>query len=375
MEVKGREPAGIPGHVAILFIAVIMLSGGYFLTTLTANPTSRLAAIFSFVEPGTGVTGTLELARPFTEATADSQGKLRPPATIDWARNPEHGYAKYSNKAPGSYLYGIPVYGVLYIVERIAGLQPLEPKLTYINMYLLNLLMTVLPSAIMAFYLARMAIKLTGIHWSGALAFSLLTWHGSLLWVYSTNVWGHVPAAAAVTFAIWNLLKIPVGQPEVAKQPEVENPPSIWPALWCGFWAGYSVLAEYSCAFVVAGLGVVFLYRRNWRLLVFFIVGGIGPLIAHLVYHGYCFGAPLSTANAFNNPVFRQEGAAFSLPKPGIILELLFLPYRGLFQYSPLLILALFVFRKKCWRTRPALVWLCLGVFGAFLLMNASFVK
>ena len=144
----------MPRVATFLLVLIVIFSGAYALSPASVNHLARTSPIFAFVEPGTEVTGTFRI-EPFARFDPDSSDYRSKAVTHDWAQNPEHDSFHYSNKAPGSFLVGIPIYFLLYVTESAMGIQPEGSTPTYINIYLLNFFLSVLPAAFLVLYLQK----------------------------------------------------------------------------------------------------------------------------------------------------------------------------------------------------------------------------
>jgi len=336
----------------------------------------------------------------------------------------------YSNKAPASSLLAAPAYLAVRLAE-ISGRVDLSDALT---LYLVTVLILTIPAALFLLLLFKFwsAITLQGPLRRATL---ILYGVGTMAWPYSTMYYGHIPAAlclalaflvifssrdaisgsrlffeagffsglafaieyptalisaclfiyaAAVAkklragiyllaagfaiFLIWSRL----GRIETVVGPHIES--LIDP--------GGAVLVFAILATAVIGLGAA---SRGPRLLLFFLGAAI-PAGFTLYYHSRCFGGPLQfpyyheTYPAF--ALVHQRGiAGVALPaNPEELLQfldrlwrLLVSPYRGLFFYSPFLLLGVSgmikMSRHENWR-REGRLFLALTA-GYFLFLAA----
>jgi hypothetical protein len=327
-----------------------LCAGAYFYNGAVANQLARYDTIFAFVEPGTPDTLSFRIDR-FVDR-GDGRGN-----TIDWANNPAHDDHFYSNKAPGIAYLGIPVYAAVYHLERALGGTPESHRLTYVNCYILNLVLTVLPVALSVPHFSRIVAGVVGGAWAVGLTAGL--YFGTLMLPYSTQLWGHATAAAWVVMALSFALRTP---PRYA---------------WSGFFAGLGVLTEYAVGLSLVSLLLFLLARREVRGAAAMIGGGVLPLLAFGIYHALCFGGAFTVANLHTNPVFVDEDAAGGLFRVTTMGDALwgitFSPFRGLFWHMPVLLV---VFAGLAVASRlggRALTWLCLANISAFLLMNVAF--
>lgn len=140
----------------------------------------------------------------------------------------------------------------------------------------------------------------------------------------------------------------PVAESEVRKTPgPAETPSGPWRAPFLGGLAlGCAVLLEYPSAFFVVATGLALLADPEGRRRVLpWIAGGIGPLIALLVWNTLVFGGPLELSYAHKAHTPHQEIIAegffgLSALRPEVLWGLTFGASRGLFFHAPWAIVA-----------------------------------
>jgi hypothetical protein len=146
---------------------------------------------------------------------------------------------------------------------------------------------------------------------------------GTCMWsVASQALWMHGPATFWLCAALLLLLPSPEGPPLTFRS-----------AVLAGLCLGLAVLTRPSSAFFPLATGVLWLLHRRWRLLLGLILGGAGPLALHLAVNHTLYG------NAFLGGYHSDQWQM----QPPIWLSfsgLLIAPSRGLFVYSPALLLA-----------------------------------
>jgi len=336
---------------ARIWIGVVVFAGAaYFYGGASWNQNARLDAIFTFVEPGPHQwTFRLDPFLPDPDQGIN---------TGDWTRVGDHYYA---NKAPGTMLLGAAVYLPLYTLERAVGVDLTRPAVQHANAYVINLGVTVLPLAVaIACWASLFAHRTSPV---AATALALLTFFGTALFPYATQLWGHTTAAAFTMLAVWAF--------ETARRTGRTGFDTA-----AGAFAGVAVLSDFLAAPVVAALFIA-MARRNGRQLLRFIVGGTGPALVLLLYQWYCFGSPWHLPTDGTNPMFVDDQRALGLfgwPS-GVALFLMTVgPYRGVFLQMPLLLAAIVGFRRW-WRRAPndPTLWICLGSAVATLLWVSTF--
>lgn len=328
----------------------VFVSHAYFYNGAQWNHNARLDAIYAFVEPGQPESGSFRIDRFISDAKRGIN-------TGDWAQYEGH---YYSNKAPGTIWLGVPAYFVLYWLERGVGVEPTSTVATLLNAYAIHVAATVFWVALSAPFFLLLIVRLSG-SWMTAWALTLALYWGSLLFPFSTQLWGHPSAAAFVALGLFALSCQTQGALFLA-----------------GVCLGMAVACDYLGAVVaaVALLVVTLIYRTRGVLAL--VAGGALPALLLAAYHWACFGTPFTTASAHSNPEFLidgQLGGLFGAVSLEALWGITFSSYRGLFFFCPVLLLALpgallardaagsaSIVRKVAW----------LSVIG-MLLVNASF--
>jgi hypothetical protein len=239
-----------------------------------------------------------------------------------------------SDKAPGLSLAAVPV------VWALRPALPARPGRALPDYWPLRHLATGLlvsvASALVGFALATAAAPEASRLAKTRVGLAVLAALTTPMWTYGTVFLGHAPAAVLVATAWLGLL----GRPGSLR------PPSDRAALAGGLAAGLAVTTEYPTALLVAVVFGVLLARRTpLRTLALAGLGIVLGVLPALVYHQIAFGAPWLTGYAFKaDPAFRAiHGAGIggvALPTAEALWGVLGSPARGLFAYSPLLLLA-----------------------------------
>jgi hypothetical protein len=337
-------------HRSEIWLALaVFLGAAYFYGGASWNQNARLDAIFTFVEPGPH-RWTFRLD-PFLP------DPMMGVNTGDWTRVGDHYYA---NKAPGTILIGVLAYFPLYTVERAIGADLNQPALEHLNAYLINLLVTVVPVAIAiagwSRLLARRAGPMAGV------GLALLTFFGTALLPYSTQLWGHPTAAAFAMLAVIAFEASRSGGRHLATA--------------TGVFIGFAMLSDFLVLPILLALTVACL-RLGRRHLLWFAIGGSGPALLLLLYQWYCFGSPFHLPTEGTNPMFVDETRTLGLfgwPSGVALFQMTIGPFRGLLIQMPLLLGALVGFVR--WRRRDpgdAMLWLCGGSFLATLVWVSTF--
>ncbi len=332
----------------------VLVAWGWFYNGADINQIARYDMVFAFVEPHPTDQYTFRIDR-FVDQPATG---LRP-NTWDWSNNPKHDAHHYPNKAPGPSLLAIPFYFVMYHVEEWAGLNPLEPSVTYVNCYLLNLIVTVIPAALAAMVFYAFLHRWTHQPlWSYVCTAGLF--FGTSMFPFGTQFWGHSLAASML------VLSVCLGSGR--------SRPHTFAA---GCLMGMVVLSEYTGAMALVTVVAAMLWQKRWKSLPTYFAGGLLPLALYAGYHWICFGNPIVPGVIYTNSRFLSEhavGGLFYLTSFGEALwGTTFSPYRGIFWYMPVLLTAPVAFGplRSCKHRQWILPAAAIALL--FALMNACF--
>jgi hypothetical protein len=359
--------AGERLRAALLFGILVACYLYFFPRWADPNQNSRLDMVFAVVEDG-----TFQIDK-YVENT------------VDYAKVGGH---YYSDKAPGSAFLGIPVYAALKrvlnapVIDGVMGwlshsaafqatLNPegtgvLGHKVRFaVAQVAVTAIASALPTALIGALMYRLLAAFTphaGARAFVALGYGLLT----PVFPYAGAFYGHQLSAACL-FTVFFMLF-------------TRNRPYS-PALLAGagFLLAYSVITEYPSALVAAFLFVYASYRLGdrrrvgWILLPGLLVGA-----AWMAYNTHVFGSPFELGYKYSELwVDRHQTGFMSITYPHweALWGITFSPFRGLFFFSPVLLLTVPGF-ILWWRSREhrAELWVALASVVAMILFNASSV-
>ena len=258
-----------------------------------------------------------------TRTLAIDQFMKPQPNTIDWAQAPDGRY--FPAKAPGAALFAVPVTWVLYHTERAAGIDPLAQTWLRRNLVIINWIMNAAVSAGAMVLLFLLAVSLDvppRPAMVGTVAIALGT-----AYTFTRRLTIPRPAANAViaaAFLIWR------------------RTPQRWTDAIAGLLVGTAVLFDYPAVFAAVTFGCALLSLGPHRLWPY-IAGGLVAVAVLFWYHDAAFGSPFATPYAYQNPLFTAPGGRFlELPNARVLAHVTITPYRGIFVYSPAILLGLF---------------------------------
>lgn len=357
---------GSPRRAGVLLFLLLLICYGYFFPRWADwNQNSRFDLVRAVVEQHTTVINQY----------ADNTG--------DYA---QIGDQRYSDKAPGMAILGVPVYAAFHqavpaslITDRFASIGALDDTLNpngtgatpdklyaFLGLTVTTYVTTALPAAI----LAVLMFWLTGAFgWSvwqrfaAAALYSLAT----NAFAYANTFVGHQTVAALLFAAFTTLFAIRLGK--LSRR---------W-LYTAGFLLGYALITEYQSGLVIAVIGVYALLalRAPVDTAIRMIIAGV-PAVLLLVLHDMAaFGTPLPIGyfhSALWMDVHGEGFVSLTYPRLDALVGILFGAYRGLLFLSPYLAFAA-VGYIALWRRQPARraeFWVLLLSPIVYLLFNAS---
>jgi hypothetical protein len=237
----------------------------------------------------------------------------------------------YSDKAPGLSMIAAPVVS---IVNPILERAPLSDLPAYWPLrHALTLLLVALPTVGLAF-LVGAAVPAANPQQRSA--YALIAALTTPLWAYGTMFFGHASAALLVTLAWFLMLGFPGHSTSLSPRR----------AALGGAVAGLAVATEYPTVLLGGVIFVTLLVRRTaLPVLVGCTAGAFIGVLPALVYHQVAFGAPWITGYSFKaasdfQAIIAHGVFGISWPSLEALWGVLFSARRGLFFFSPILLLA-----------------------------------
>ena len=132
--------------------------------------------------------------------------------------------------------------------------------------------------------------------------------------------------------------------------------------LLAGFACGWALASEYSAGLVVVGLAL-WVSASGWRRLIPFSLAAIPPLLLIPAYSWACFGDPftLPYSHQASFPAMSEGVYAIKWPDAETAFRLLFSPARGLFFWSPFILMAGFGYWQLITKS-TGLFWLTYAI-------------
>lgn len=285
----------------------------------------------------------------------------------------------YLDKAPGQSLLAMPFLAVLELASRAVGKSTATIVDGNLSHYLrfatwvAAVLTSALPTAC-----ASAAVFLVGRELGASRAASVF---GAVVLAFctpafgwSTVLFGHALAGGCL-FVAFALVVLQSG-------PRSERRLDLRCGALAGFLLSYAVVTEFTSAPAALLVGLVACARLSalprpaaLRLAAAAMAGGAAGGLVLLAYNLLSFGSPLhfgySDVVGFEG---MQEGLfGVSLPRPGIIVEILLLPRRGIVWIAPLLLLAPLAWLAAARRFPMPIAAVLLLIPCAYVLVNSGY--
>ncbi|MCX7919158.1 MAG: hypothetical protein N3A72_06025 [bacterium] len=353
-------------RIEFILFFLLWFTYGYFIHQNPGwNVTTRMDFIYAVVDQG-----TLSIDAYYHQPSKEYY-------TGDVA---EYNGQHYSDKAPGLALLGIPVYAGFINLADIIGWHP-SPL---ISRYIVTLFTVGLLSATLGVILYRFLAVFDANNQNRVMVVCAYAF-GTIAFPYSTLFFSHIPAAVFCFLGFYLIFtKIRYQPVEVRNQmgearKQQNRTTSYW-LLASGFFAGYALITEYPVGLIVFGL-VVYLYLQRKKIhdVILFLVPIFICLLIPAMINYLQFGTPFALGYQYEKLDEFRTGMSrglFGITVPSLktLYGITVHPFRGLFFWSPVLILSLFGFyhfyREKKFRNE---FWLFLVIVVVFFLFNISY--
>ena len=350
---RSRRP---PSTAGLLLVLVVICAAYFVPRGISWNPDTHIFLTASIVDRGTL---NIDPLAPYTGDVAFANGHY------------------YADKAPGLSLAAIPVYALLkwtllggHPYTALFSV-PAAQRSDFLVRYLLAIVYAALPTGLLAGllfgFLARFGL---GAPWRAGVALTYAL--GTFARPFAAEFFSHQLSALLVFAAFLVLFRV--------RREELRD--SF--AVGAGLLLGYAVITEYPTALIAAALAAYALTtrERGWRLGGLLAAGAVAPLLVGALYNTLAFGGPLSQgyAHLAGPEQFRvgQASGVMGITYPHLeaLWQTTFGPYRGMFLFAPVLLLAIpgFValWRMAGWRAEM-LLWL--AIVGGYFLFSISYFQ
>lgn len=247
----------------------------------------------------------------------------------------------YCDKSPGLSFAAVPFYALLWHAKMEWGLGSTLSHIRWVywTCYLLRVFTVTLPAALLGVLLWAIARRLgVSSRLAAFLAIGLI-W-GTLLGSYATLFYPYLPSACCLTAAYYLLLDL---RQKMEKSP-VDSPPG-WRLFGIGLLVGCGWFLEFTAGLAGLALSAYALWtcRRTPLALWKYGVGGLIPVCIFYTYAWSIFGEFAIPYKYEFDPFFREQMSrgfnGIHWPRLAVLYYITLHPYRGLFFYSPFLLL------------------------------------
>ena len=261
----------------------------------------------------------------------------------------------YIRYLPGPSFIGIPFY-ILGI--GIAWVLNLEGILLERFLFFCTCQVSILSAAYTVLLIYK-SCKLLGASDKSSFLSAYIFAFATINLVYARTFFAHSLGAMLILYSVYTILRVVKGV----------NTGRLTLIL-SGVILGYSTIVRFSNALLIFPILLLLLLNKKLSKFALFLVGFCTIIPVHMLYNYALFGNPFTTIYTYAGPDLTTTLAAYSLYSPetfpsyvnlwwqskesyfglhilvGLFI-LLFSPFRGLFFYSPVLILSLFgIFRE-----------------------------
>src|SRR5581483_3540613 len=193
---------------------------------------------------------------------------------------------------------------------------------------------------------------------------------GTMVFFFSTVFFEQVLTATLLIGALYFLLRV-LNDATMARR-------GAYYVLLGGVLAGTALTIEYASILAGAVFGVLLLFRKQWRALVWYALGFSIPVLGLMAYNTMLFGAPFTTAYRYIDPAQQKNHAEgfFGITYPHVerMWGLLLSVDRGLFVFVPLTLIGLFgLARAVLQNQQHRVAWSSLAIISLYLTFYASY--
>ena len=314
----------------------LVLCGAFFVTF----------AYFLHVKPGWNVNTRLALTYAVVEqgtfAIDDYHGKY-------YMDTGDKAYFKghfYCDKSPALSFLAVPLYFAMWQAKMRWGYMADMPHPTWVltTLYVITMTTVGIAGALVGVLLWWFARRFGSSFWT-AIALSVALLCGTLLLGYCSLFFPYLPSMLCFLGSYGILLSGRLGGEEARA---AGAPPPLARGLrlfWAGLLLGMAWFFEFTTGLLGIGLGVYALWavRRGPAAMGKFIAGGLIPVGVFFLYTHHIFGEFSVPYKYEYSEFFRREMAkgfqGIHLPRLGVLYYITIHPFKGLFYYSPVLLL------------------------------------
>jgi hypothetical protein len=284
----------------------------------------------------------------------------------------------YPNKAPGTSFTAVPVYWLIFHLEKIIGANPDDWWTLTLNAWLTSLSSVGLISALGAVLFFRLAWQFSNGSFRNSLVAVWIFAFGTMFFPNATLFYEHNLIGVALLGSFYLLYRLKMAQ-RVNLQRDELGKQATARIFVAGLCAGWAAITNYIFIVAVLFLAVYLAFSVKRKVaLIWFGAGLLGPFLLICAYNLVCFDTPFTTNYHYQNPTFEASAGhflgVFNLPRGDVLLAILFSPFRGLFFTAPVLVMSSFgLFAWTRDRQLRTEAYLILAIFLFCICWNSSF--
>jgi len=342
-------------------------------------------AYFQHSEPGWNVNSRFVLTLALAETGSPAVERYVSRPGLETRDLASYGGRLYSDKSIGTSLLAVPAVWIVKGLETLTDTTFSTPArrwlVTSLSVGLVGAIAGVLLMKWLSLIWFRDDDRGASVESSCALALvSAGVMLGSMLFLYGTLLMSYLPAMACLLGCLIFIEQVRLHPVKVSR------------ILFAGLMGGLAVLCEYTYAAAV-GLAGIYLMVSTWRSqtnegsdflrlfqsAVAYALGGLIGIAPFLIYTISIFGRPTIPYEYHLMPEFREAMSKGFMgagnPKLDVLWLITFHPFRGIFVYSPMLLLG---FLGVFWIlmrdvARRSLAVLCLSCILFYLFFNSAY--
>ncbi len=250
----------------------------------------------------------------------------------------------YCDKSPALSFSAVPVYWTIWNIRLNTALfsDYSHEFFVHLSRYISRVITVSLPAALLGVLLYLLAMRF-GVSRRMAFFLSISMLWGSILGAYATLFYPYLPSALCFMGAYAIMLHY-----RLRDKKDLQVPPPLakgLPLFWAGLLTGLAWFYEFTTGLVGIGLGAYALWtiRRSPLHIWKYILGGLLPVLAFYAYTYSIFGEFAVPYEYEYDDFFREQMAqgfrGIHLPRLSVLYYISIHPLRGLFFYSPFLLL------------------------------------
>ena len=315
---------------AILLLCSLLWPYSYMRPPWGYNQATRLDVLHAVFSEGTIAIDS------FHENTGDK---------IEW-----NGHF-YSEKAPGVVVIAAPAFAAVYATLGALSIDSSSELGWKILEWFTTVFSVGLLAAISALFLFQLLRKYTSSR--TALVSIFAVYLGTLIYTYAVMLFSHTATASLIIIALW-AIDNGVGLLDSGKLSRRHS-------LLAGGCLGLAIACEYTSA-LSAGALLLFVLFKNRKHAMYLLCGSVLPLLLIPLNNWLISGSILSIPYEYVTDFPGMQKGLFGIefaPNISVMWQLLGSQYRGLFFWSPFLLLCIpgFVF---LWKKSTSAFWLML---------------